>query len=499
MKMTDQNESSLTLPSLSAVRSWAIMALGCAICLGLPLIIGFASAKLSASSSLQGVILAGILFPALLLALLKPKQLIAYTLLVWAVAPELRRIADWSEGVYHSVSLLSLAPLLTGATLAIPVLREVHLIRKPSTRIIMLFSVALAYGALIGLAKNGMGSVYDLANYIVPLLLIPFFAVTRFKPKDIDRLLYAFANIAVLVAIYGIIQYLTVPPWDAFWMRNADMISIGTPYPLEVRVFSTLNSPGPAATFLVFALVPMILEKRWQGTLRWIGVLLVVICLLTTLVRSAWLVLVVMLLVYIASSSSKGKWKALFQLMFVAAALFWIVPKLPGAEGLVARMETLTSVQEDHSYNERLNLWQNMLPTVISNPVGQGIGSVGQGTKIGNGGELGEYGNMDNGFIALLLTFGVLGALFFFGALGAVIKQIVGRVTSKDSLQPYARLSLAAWTGAVVSLVSDNGFPGLKGYLVWMLIGLGLGAREIMESRKKGTPHAAIEREITSH
>ncbi|WP_233476398.1 O-antigen ligase family protein [Paenibacillus sonchi] len=243
----------------------------------------------------------------------------------------------------------------------------------------------------------------------------------------------------------------------------------------------------------------MILEKRWQGTLRWIGVMLVVVCLLTTLVRSAWLVMLVMLLVYIASSPSKGKWKALLQLVFVAAALFWIVPKLPGAEGLVARMETLTSVQEDHSYNERLSLWQNMLPMVAANPVGQGIGSVGQGTKIGNGGELGEYGNMDNGVIALLLTFGVLGALFFFGALGAVIKQIVVRVTSKDSLQPYARLSLAAWMGAVISLVSDNGFPGLKGYLVWMLIGLGLGAKEIIESRKKGTPHAAIEREITSH
>ncbi|MEK3833582.1 MULTISPECIES: O-antigen ligase family protein [unclassified Paenibacillus] len=475
-----------------------MMTLICASALALPLAIGFASANLSASNSLQGIILAGILFPALLLALLNTRMLIPYTLLIWAVAPELRRIADWYEGVYHSVSLLSLAPLLTGATLAIPVLREIHRIRKSSTRIILLFSIALAYGALIGLAKNGIGSVYDLANYIVPLLLIPFFAVTPFKPKDIDRLLYAFANIAVLVAVYGIVQYLTVPPWDAFWMRNADMISIGTPYPLEIRVFSTLNSPGPAATFLVFALVPMILEKRWQGTLRWLGVLLVVVCLLTTLVRSAWLVLLVMLLVYIASSPSKGKWKTLFQLAFVAAALFWIVPKLPGAEGLVARMETLTSVQEDHSYNERLSLWTNMLPMVAGNPVGQGIGSVGQGTKLGNGGELGEYGNMDNGFIALLLTFGVLGALFFFGALGAVIKEIGARVTRRNELQPYARLALAAWMGAVASLISDNGFPGLKGYLIWMLIGLGLSAKELNQSRKKGLPHAAVKRQITT-
>ncbi|WP_286155120.1 O-antigen ligase family protein [Bacillus sp. FJAT-27264] len=496
--MMSRNENSLTLPSLATLKTagntWALAA----ICLVLPLVIGFASAKLSPANSLQGAILAGVLFPAFLLALLKPRLLLAYTLLIWAIAPELRRISDWSEGVYHSVSMLSLAPLLTGATLAIPVLREIHKIKKPSARIILLFGTALVYGALIGLAKNGMSSVYDLANYLVPLMLIPYFAVMRFTAKDIDRLLYDYANIAVLVSIYGIVQYLVVPPWDAFWMNHAEMISIGFPVPLEIRVFSTLNSPGPAAAFLVFALVPMILEKRWQGTLRWVGVMLVVVCLLTTLVRAAWLVLLVMLLVYIASSPSKGKWKTLLQLIFVAAALFWIVPKLPGAEGLVARMETLGSVQEDHSYNERLDLWQRMVPMVASNPVGQGIGSVGQGTKIGNGGELGEYGNMDNGFIALLLTFGALGGLFFFWALGAVLKQIVVRVASRDSLQPYARLSLAAWMGAIASLMSDNGFPGLKGYLIWMLIGLGLSGKEIIESRKKGAPHAAIERKITS-
>lgn len=499
--MMSRNENSLVFSSLRSIKAAGTIGAVIAICLLLPLIIGFASAKLSPTSSLQGAVLAGILFPAFLLALLRPKMLVPYTLLIWAIAPELRRISDWSEGVYQSVSLLSLAPLLTGVTLIIPVLKEIHIIQKSSSRIMTLFAVALFYGALIGLAKNGMGSVYDLANYIVPLLLLPYFAVMRFKPKDIDRLLYAYANIAVMVAIYGIVQYLVVPPWDAFWMKSVDMLSIGTPYPLEIRVFSTLNSPGPAATFLVFALVPMILEKRWRGTLRWIGVLLVVICLLTTLVRSAWLVLVVMLLMYIGSSPSKGKWKTLIQLAFVASLLFWIVPKLPGAEGLVGRLETLSSVKEDQSYNDRMNLWQDMVPMVASNPIGQGIGSVGQGTKLGNGGELGEYGNMDNGVIALLLTFGVLGAVFFFGALGVTIKQIFVRVTSKDNMQPYARLALAAWTGAVVSLVSDNGFPGLKGYLIWMLIGLGLGAREVIEKRKKETPHAAaaVERKITSH
>lgn len=485
MMSRHSDNTGFTLPG--SIRTLVTAGAFTALCAVLPLIIGYVSAKLSSSNSLQLALVAALLFPAFLLSILKPKALVPYTLLVWAIAPELRRLADWSEGTYHSVSLLSLAPLLTGATVAIPVLREIQSIRRPVTRMLLLFAVPLGYATLIGLAKNGVGSAYDLLNYLVPLLLIPYFAVVRLTPRDTDRLISAYANIAVLVAVYGIVQYLTVPPWDAFWMENAGMNSIGAPVPLEVRVFSTLNSPGPAASFLVFALVPMIMEKRWRGIFGWIGVLLIVLCLLTTLVRASWLLLLVMLLAYIASSSSKGKWKTLLQLLFVALALYWIVPKLPGAEGLTARMETLSSIKEDRSYNDRLNLLGNMLPIIKGNPIGQGIGSVGQSTKIGNGGELGEYGIMDNGLISLLLTFGVPGGLLFFLALGLAVKRIAGRISLKDGSQLYARLALATWIGVVVGLVSDNGFTGLKGYLVWMLIALGLGVRGAAASgRKRG-------------
>ncbi|KAA9004678.1 hypothetical protein F4V43_10160 [Paenibacillus spiritus] len=471
----------------------ALLALAAAAGMVLPLMIGFISATLSPSVSLQGAVLCGLVFPAFLIAVLRPKLLVAYTLLVWAVSPELRRLIDWSEGTYHSVSLVSLAPLLAGAAAAIPVMAEIHKIHRVSSRVMMFFIAALGYGSLIGLAKNGMGSIYDLMNYIIPLLLIPYFAVLRFSRSDLDRMLRAFANLAVLVAAYGIIQYLTVPAWDAFWMDSAGMMSIGKPIPLEIRVFSSLNSPGPAATFLTFALVPMILEKRWRGALGWLGVLLVVVALLTTLVRASWLILIVMLLVYIGSSSSKGKWKTLLQILFVAAALFYIVPKLPGAEGLTARMETLGSIKEDRSYNDRLNLLNTMVPAVMGNPVGQGIGSVGQSTKLGNGGELGEYGIMDNGFIALFLTFGLAGGLLFFGGLGAALRSVYKGARRGGENGIYARLALAAWAGAVASLISDNGFPGMKGYLVWMLVGLGLGITQAID-RKEGAAHAATER-----
>ncbi|WP_223066913.1 O-antigen ligase family protein [Paenibacillus caui] len=469
----------------SRFRSYWTYGAAAAVCVALPLVIGSASAKLSPAMSQQGTILLVLLFPAFLFALSGSRLLITYCLLVWAIGPELRRLSDWASGEYTSVSILSLAPLLASSMTIIPVLRGIHLAEKSCRRVLLFFAAALLYGSVIGLARNGTSSVYDLANYGIPLLLLPFFAVRRFSGEDTDKMLSGYANIAVLVSVYGIIQYLTVPPWDAFWMNHVEMNSIGVPEPLEVRVFSTLNSPGPAAAFLACALVPMVLEKKWRGTLGWIGPLLVAFCLLTTLVRSAWLMIIVMLLVYIATSPSRRKWRTLVQLTAVALIVAWALPKLPGAEGLTARMQTLTSIEEDHSYNERLDLLHTMLPTVLHNPVGEGIGSVGTGTKLGNEGALGEYGIMDNGFLALLLTFGLAGGILFFGALGTLGKEIIAVIIGKGPLQLYARLSLAVWAGAIASLISDNGFPGMRGYLIWMLIGMGLGAKEIIRTGKE--------------
>ncbi|WP_138494611.1 O-antigen ligase family protein [Paenibacillus pinistramenti] len=479
----------------SAGSPW-ISAATASACVLLAFIIGSASAKLSPSMSEQGALLLLLVFPAFMLGLAGSRHLVTYSLFVWAIGPEVRRVTDWMGGEYTSVSVLSLAPLLASAMTIIPVLRGIHLMEKPGRRVLLYFGAALLYGSVIGLARNGTSFVYDLANYAVPLLLIPFFSIKRFRAEDTDKILSGYANIAVFVAIYGIVQYLVVPPWDAFWMTHVEMNSIGTPEPLEVRVFSTLNSPGPAAGFLACALVPMVLEKRWRGSFSWIGVLLVAFCLMTTLVRSSWLMIMVMLLVYIATSPSKRKWRTLLQLAVIALVVTWALPKVPGAEGLTARMQTLGSIEEDHSYNERLDLLNTMLPMVVHNPAGQGLGSVGTGTKLGNDGELGEYGIMDNGFLALLLTFGAAGGLCFFGALVFLLKNIISAVLQKGPEQLYARLSLAVWAGAAASLFSDNGFPGMRGYLIWMLIGIGLGAGTAVRQRKEVNGFGAVQREV---
>lgn len=232
-----------------------------AMALAVSVIIGYSSATLDPDLSMQIAILSMLLFPAFVLALFDSRRLIPYILLVWVICPEIRRIQDWMEGTYHSVSLLSIAPLLTSAVLIIPILAKFHQMESRIYKLLIYMAIVLLYGCLIGVTKNGSGTFYDLANYVIPLLLIPYAALSEFDNKALDRLIVAFSNTAILVAVYGIIQYIVVPPWDAFWMNHVEMTSIGHPFPLEIRVFSTLNSPGPAGMYMGTALAPMILEK----------------------------------------------------------------------------------------------------------------------------------------------------------------------------------------------------------------------------------------------
>ena len=84
---------------------------------------------------------------------------------------------------------------------------------------------------------------------------------------------------------YGIYQFFFLAPWDAFWMRVVQMDSIGRPAPFEVRIFGTLNSPGPYADMLAASLL---VALGASGRLPWLAGMPAVVALLLSLVRAAW-------------------------------------------------------------------------------------------------------------------------------------------------------------------------------------------------------------------
>ncbi|GAB2671533.1 O-antigen ligase family protein [Paenibacillus thermoaerophilus] len=446
--------------------------------------IGVASVMVPFGSNVQLILMLLGLCPAVLLAEVQSKLLIPYIVFVWAVVPGVRRVYDWSQNSYDSVSPLSILPLLTTLTLLLPI--AYNRFRLPRTLWLpgAMLGAALIYAFAIGYLRNGaMASLFDLANYLVPLLLICYAGARNPSGEERELWIISFVYIAIAASLYGIFQFLFVPPWDAFWMNNVEMFSNGRPFPLEIRVFSTLNAPEPAAMFFSAALCAMLAHKRWRGLLGWLGVAIVMLGLVITLVRAAWLTTLVALVVYYAFGSARVRWKAALGACVLGIALYAAIPHLPGGEQLLNRFRTMGDLRNDYSFNDRLQFVGRMIPVLLDNPQGFGLGSIGVGTKLENDGKIGEYGNFDNGAIAVLLTYGLAGGALFFAALGGLLWRLRIAIRMEAALSSRAKLGIAILLGAVAYLAFFNRFGGLGGFIVWLFVAAG-----IEEDRKAGGP-----------
>jgi hypothetical protein len=285
------------------------------------------------------------------------------------------------------------------------------------------------------MVRNGLALLFDAANYILPVLLV-LYASTR-PAKDSERDLWgrSLVWIAIGAAVYGWVQFIVMPGWDAFWMNNEHLRSIGKPVALEVRVYSTLNSPGPAGQFFAAGLAAMLVNKRWRGPLGWLGVALVASVLALTLVRTSWLTIASFVVVYAILTGGPSLKQLTISIGALIAVLYFMLPYLPGGDQIEDRVATMSNLNTDYSYNDRAQFTQEALNEYLSNPLGTGLGSTGIGTRLDNGGRMGEDGVFDNGFLALLLTFGTPGFLAlcgFFYNLGRYLWQ--ERLVDQSSL-----------------------------------------------------------------
>ncbi|MFX3641375.1 MAG: O-antigen ligase family protein [Candidatus Pristimantibacillus sp.] len=407
------------------------------------------------------------IFIALFIQASNPVFLVPYIIFVWAVFPEIRRILDYLFQEYSNTPLLALAPLIVNLTLLIPISRNFHRISTNVKKIVIVFALALIYGLAIGFINYGIAALYEFTNYATGLLLFIYINICDLGNETRERWLRSLSFIGVGIAMYGIYQYFYLPPWDQFWMINSEMLSIGAPEPLSVRVFSTLNSPGPAGVFLTMVLGFMIVQKKWRS-FGIIGVLIVLLAVLLTLVRSAWIGLVVMLLAYLYRAKSIDKIKLFF--LFGAGILLYlfILPNLSGAQNITNRMSTFTTMNEDVSFNERLSFSTNIVTTILSNPIGRGLGATGLGTKLYSNAS--SYQSFDNGYLNLFYTFGLIGGLAVIGSLFALLVPLM-RERRKGN--DYADLSFAGLGALLFLMLSVNVLTGVSGVILWFIISVG--------------------------
>jgi O-antigen ligase len=346
---------------------------------------------------------------------------------------------------------------------------------------------AFGYALVIALVNdNLLPGTYDFANFVMPLG-IGLWVAADDAPlataySRVTRLLFALTTV---ISVYGIVQYVIAPEWDALWLRNAitgGALSFGRAAPFQIRVFSMLNSPGPFGNFmalmLLLALPQLSLRRPWA--LAQIPFWLVAFGL--SLDRSGWLLFAFGTVVYLLLTPRRGALLATAGLS--AALLAVLVVILPAAIGndavltsLNDRFASFSDLDSDRSGKDRLNLYDTGVSLISETPFGHGLGVLGTATKLGDSAATTDF---DSGVLARLVEMGIPGFMLFLVTLYVLAAAILrvwrqaGR--SRDAtLQSIAGMAFAV----LISLLETELFGDISGLLIltlWLICGLTIRA-----------------------
>lgn len=402
------------------------------------------------------------------------RNYLQFTMLLWMFAPLVRRLSDW-QGARTQLSLIILTPVLVSmlSFLALPG-------RWPRRQAGLLYTmigyiVVVLWGSIIGFGSGQiLPVIYAFLTWIAPVGLAMLIISRGDQAEEMgDTLVRAIVLGAAVMAIYGLIQYAIVPPWDKAWVLDSGMASVGVPAPYQIRVFSTLNSPGVLAIVLMSALLvifnkPSILNALAGGVIA--------LAFAVTLVRSSWGGLLLGLLLFL----SIGRIRVKLRVAFAGSALLLVaIPALiqsSAFQSVNERMQTLTALDQDVSFNARAKLVDNMLDDIPALLLGHGIGASG---LAGNLGEADSTVSIDNGLLDVLFQFG-LPALALFAILGYWIVKLVRALRLGTSISTSAVISLSI----LALMLFGNILTTPNGNFLFPFLGVSLAATAATRQRE---------------
>lgn len=392
---------------------------------------------------------------------------VEYVVWLWLLVPWVRRMVDLGSG-WSPISPVMLAAPVATVLCLLPALRG----RRPVDRTIggalLVALVALAYGCVVGMLTSGPAAALGaLATWLPPLALGLYVATAGPRYAELLAIVRrtALFGCAVL-GTYGLVQFFTMPAWDAFWMVNAPINSIGYPFPLEVRVFSTLNSSAPFGVVMATLLV---LLTGVSARLRWLAGLVGVLSLGLSLVRTAWLGYAVSLLALF--SPRRGRLLRAGVVSLVLPVSIVVVVGGPAKDALVDRFaETTQAGQSDTSFRERVAFHERLLPQAAVDPFGTGLGAVGVASKLTpKGGTAAENVDFDGGALELLFTYGVLVGTAVLVTTALAVAAAWRSARPRSDLE---RAMAAALVGLVVQLLLYQPLLTPSGILFYLLLGI---------------------------
>jgi hypothetical protein len=413
----------------------------------------------------------GATITALALYFRRPIGYLHFTLWTWFLTPLIRRLVDWRAG-FADHNLVLVAPLLVSAIAGLTLLRERRLAGPVRLVPFYLCIFGIFYGLIVGLvrwrlhASNGTSPgeiVYGLFDWLAPLLFgLHLYLRWPTYEEHRDALQKSFVWAVLLLGAYGIYQYVAPPAWDRFWLEH--MLSdigaeaFGRPEPFQIRVWGTMNSPGPFGNFLMAGLLLLFsVRSRIKPLATGVGYS----AFLLTLVRTSWLGWLVGLAVLARNSKGRQIPRLLLSLIFLPVLVYPMMLNPQIAAVVTDRLQTLQSTRQDESFQDRSEEYRALLTSLAADPFGEGLSNA-------------EYFHgyvMDSGIIRILYSCGWTGTVIF---LTGIAFSLRGMPSGRNSADPIAPICRAVAIAMIFEQLSGNTFVGLSGIILWAFIGLSL-------------------------
>lgn len=430
-----------------------------------------------------GLVIAGMLYVA------RPALYIGFVWWIWFITPFVRRLIDYQTG-YNSLSPVMLTPLLVTCFAFFTVLRYGKLLRDRAYAPFALALLGVLYGYVVGVVRAGVASAtFDLVTWLAPVCFgFHIIVCWREYPAYRQAVRSTFMWGVLVMGAYGVIQFFAPSAWDARWVVDSGMATIGRPEPFKLRIFGTLNSPGPYSLALM---VGVLLLFDGRGLFARFAMVPAFAAFMLTRVRSAWAGWAIVLAFMIWRL--RGPMRARL-LAVLAVGVVMSLPLLmqgPVAERVGGRLETLGNLDEDNSMRARTELYEVAFDKALFNPIGAGLGSVGRAVKLGSDG----MANFDSGILAIPYTLGWPGTLAYMGGVLWLLARLAG-IRERDADQ-FAVICAGIAGALIIMLIISNSFSGFRGLVFWCFAALAAAARLFyLERELASQPYYTYEPEL---
>lgn len=404
----------------------------------------------------------------------KPNLYLSHVWWLWMLTPEIRRLIDYQIG-WQPVDPVMLSPYLATALATLTVVSNIRLLNKKYLFPFALSAVGVLYGYVVGIITSGiLPATFALLNWLLPILFALHIAIRwrDYEPNK-NAIMNTFIAATAVMGAYGLLQFIAPPPWDRFWMISSKMMSIGQPYPFEVRVFGTMNSPGPFAFEIMGTLLLLFVAKGfWRIPAAVVGYL----ALLLSLVRAAWGGWAIGLLYILYRSKPKHFVRYMLGVIVLVSLALPIATYEPISKHINARFNSIENIQQNASYQSRVDLYKRFAIMSLSSPFGTGLGSLGVAARLSTNGQVVDF---DSGIMEVPYSLGWLGGgLFYIGAIWNLLYITLNKRTKSDVFIAAAvGIALATFS----AMIFTNTLIGTTGMLFWGFCGAAVSGIKYMK------------------